>query len=44
MPAKQHIDKNGNTWSWEETPETVKALKQLHESVKKVNEKTQQSK
>lgn len=36
---KQFIDKNGNTWAWDETPETIKALKKLHESVKKVNEK-----
>jgi hypothetical protein len=37
MLKKQHIDKNGNTWSWEETPETIKALKKLEESSKIVN-------
>jgi|TARA_B100000035_G_scaffold64560_1_gene52446 hypothetical protein len=31
---KQHIDSNGNTWSWEETPETLKAIKKLQESSK----------
>jgi hypothetical protein len=31
---KQHIDSNGNTWSWEETPETLKAIKKLQESAK----------
>lgn len=39
MAIKSHKDKNGNDWSWEETPETVEALKQFHETVKAVNEK-----
>jgi len=30
---KQHIDKNGNTWEWNETPEVTAALKQLHNTV-----------
>lgn len=25
------IDKNGNEWSWEETPEVLEALEKLHE-------------
>ena len=29
---KQFVDKNGNTWEWEETEETRKALKQLHKT------------
>jgi len=33
MTKREFIDKNGNTWNWEETPETIAALKQLHESV-----------
>ncbi len=33
MTKREFIDKNGNTWNWEETPETVAALKQLHQSV-----------
>lgn len=37
---KQFIDKHGNTWSWDETPETIKAIKKLHESTKIVNTKT----
>jgi hypothetical protein len=39
MPTtfKQFIDKNGNTWSWEESPETIKALRKLAESSKVVN-------
>jgi hypothetical protein len=31
MMVKTFVDKNGNTWEWEETPETVEALKKLHE-------------
>jgi len=38
MTTRTFVDKNGNSWEWEETPETIEALKQLHESVKKVNE------
>ena len=38
MSKKETIDKNGNTWEWEETPETIEALKRLEESVKAANE------
>jgi len=38
MTARTFIDKNGNSWFWEETAETVEALKQLHNTVKQVNE------
>ena len=38
MTERTFIDKNGNSWEWEETPETIEALKQLHDTVKKVNE------
>jgi hypothetical protein len=37
MTTKTFKDKNGNEWSFEETPETIEALKQLHETVKQVN-------
>jgi hypothetical protein len=30
MSKKTFIDKNGNEWSFEETPETTEALKKLH--------------
>ena len=33
MTNREFIDKNGNTWTWQETPETVAALKQLHKTV-----------
>lgn len=39
MTTRTFVDKNGNSWEWEETAETVEALKQLHETVKVVNEK-----
>ena len=31
MTTRTFIDKNGNSWEWEETPEVVEALKNLHE-------------
>jgi len=39
---KEHTDKNGNTWEWEETPETIEALKKLHATVKEVNAKREE--
>jgi len=39
MTERTYEDKNGNSWSWQETPETIQALKELHETVKKVNER-----
>ena len=32
MTTRTFTDKNGNEWSWEETPEVLEALKQLHET------------
>lgn len=32
MTTRTYTDKNGNEWSWEETPELVEKLKQLHQS------------
>lgn len=39
MTKRTFVDKNKNFWEWEETPETIEALKELHETVKKVNER-----
>ena len=39
MTTKTFKDKNGNEWSFEETPETIQALKELHQTVKEVNER-----
>lgn len=30
MTERTFVDKNGNSWEWEETPEVVEALKKLH--------------
>lgn len=43
METRTYKDKNDNDWTWEETPETIEALKQLHETVKKVNERRKES-
>ena len=32
MTTRTFVDKNGNSWEWEETEETVEALKKLHET------------
>jgi len=29
MTTRTFVDKNGNSWEWEETEETVKAVKEL---------------
>jgi hypothetical protein len=39
MTTRTYKDKNDNEWTWEETPETIEALKQLHETVQKINER-----
>lgn len=39
MTERTYKDKNNNDWTWIETVETIEALKQLHETVKKVNER-----
>jgi len=38
MTERTFTGKNGDVWTWEETPETIEALKQLHQSVPKLNE------
>ena len=39
MTQRTFTTKSGTTFEWEETPETIEALKQLHETVKSVNER-----
>lgn len=29
MPLRTFVDKNGNTWEWNETPEVIEALKNI---------------
>jgi len=43
MTTRTFKDKNNNDWTWEETPETIEALKKLHETVKSTNDKTQKN-
>lgn len=38
MTKRTFTDRNGNSWEWDETPETIDALKQLHETANQVNE------
>lgn len=33
MTKRTFTGKSGDTWEWEETPETIQALKELHTSV-----------
>ena len=34
MTNRTFIGKGGETWEWQETPETLAAIKKLHESSK----------
>jgi hypothetical protein len=40
MTKRTFVDKNGNSWEWEETPEVLEALKNLHESKNDTESKT----
>ena len=33
MTERNFTGKNGDVWTWEETPETIEALKKMHNSV-----------
>ena len=37
MTERTFTGKNGDVWTWEETPETIEALKQLHNTVNETN-------
>jgi len=39
MTTRTYTQKDGTLWEWEETPETIEALKELHKTVKEVNER-----
>jgi hypothetical protein len=32
MAKRTHVDKNGNTWEWDETPEVAAAVRKLHDN------------
>ena len=42
MATRNFVDKNGNSWEWGETPETIEALKQLHKTSKQLNQSNEQ--
>lgn len=37
MTVRNFVDKNGNSWEWDETPEVLEALKKLHETQNDTN-------
>jgi hypothetical protein len=39
MTTRKFENKSGEVWTWEETPETVAAVKQLHDTIRKNKEK-----
>jgi len=38
MSTREFTGKTGDVWTWEETPETIEALKRLHDHTRKANE------
>jgi hypothetical protein len=36
MTTRQFVTKSGDTWEWEETDETRKAVEQLHETIRQL--------
>jgi len=44
MTKKEFTKKGGQTWEWEETPEVIAALDQLHNRVKLANLKSDDDK
>ena len=38
MTKKTFVTKSGDTWEWEETEETRKALERLHRDIRKLEE------
>jgi|TARA_B100000035_G_scaffold312437_1_gene323879 hypothetical protein len=39
MTTRQFTSSKGETWEWEETPEVVSAVAQLHKTVKETERK-----
>ena len=40
MTVRIFVDKNGNSWEWDETPEVLEALKKLYETQNDTNSTT----
>ena len=38
MSKREFITKSGDTWEWEETEETIKALERLHQTIRELEE------
>jgi len=43
MTTRTFVDKNGNTWEWDETKETQKAVERLHQTMREMKEKESQN-
>ena len=39
MTKRQHITKSGDTFEWEETEETRKAVEELHQTIRELEAK-----
>ena len=39
MTTRQFVTSKGDTWEWEETPEVVAAVEQLHKTIKNTERK-----
>ena len=39
MTTRTFVDKNGNTWEWDETAETQKAVERLHQTIREMKAK-----
>ena len=37
MTVRTFVDKNGNSWEWDDTPEVLEALKKLYETQNDTN-------
>ena len=38
MTKKQFVNSKGDTWEWEETPETIEAVKKLNDATARLHE------
>ena len=39
MTTRQFTSSKGETWEWEETPEVIKAVEQLHKTIRELEAK-----
>ena len=43
MTTKTYVTKSGDTYEWEETPEVLEALKNLHQTYGNINRQSKSS-